>query len=237
MSWERTAKDAGTQTRTVLRSRRKTAAELTAVAAELHRENGLTAGNGSLMRTAPVALALLGDPHATAKAARAVSAITHYDPDAGDACVLWCAAIQHAILDGEFDVAAGLHLLSLERRNSWELRIIEAQENDPTAFRWNGWVVHAFQAAWSLIHRTAAHDPSEHVRGVLEGAARLAGDTDTVGAIAGALVGARWGASAVPAQWREVLHGWPGLTGHDLARRGAALGELGSRCSLVGTLR
>ena len=35
-------------------------------------------------------------------------------------------------------------------------------------------------------------------------------DTDTVAAIAGGLLGAVYGASAVPADWRRVLHGWPG---------------------------
>ena len=35
-------------------------------------------------------------------------------------------------------------------------------------------------------------------------------------AIAGALLGARWGASAIPAQWRRILHGYPGLTGEQL---------------------
>ena len=57
-------------------------------AADLHARTGRTAANGSLMRTAPVALAHLGDPDAIAEAARAVSALTHTDPVAGDACVL-----------------------------------------------------------------------------------------------------------------------------------------------------
>ena len=39
---------------------------------------------------------------------------------------------------------------------------------------------------------------------------RGGGDTDTVAAIAGGLLGAVYGASAVPAEWRRVLHGWPG---------------------------
>jgi len=45
-------------------------------------------------------------------------------------------------------------------------------------------------------------------------------DTDTVAAIAGALVGGLYGASAVPAQWRRKLHGWPGLRARDLVRMG-----------------
>ena len=40
---------------------------------------------------------------------------------------------------------------------------------------------------------------------------RAGDDTDTVAAIAGGLLGAAYGASAVPAQWRRLLHGWPGL--------------------------
>ena len=45
---------------------------------------------------------------------------------------------------------------------------------------------------------------------------RAGDDTDTVAAIAGALLGARHGASAVPAEWRAAVHGWPGLTADDL---------------------
>ena len=60
------------------------------------------------MRTAPVALAYLDDEAALVEAARAVSELTHYDPEAGDACVLWCLAIRHAILTGELDARIGL---------------------------------------------------------------------------------------------------------------------------------
>ncbi|MGB7238595.1 MAG: ADP-ribosylglycohydrolase family protein, partial [Rhodococcus sp. (in: high G+C Gram-positive bacteria)] len=35
-------------------------------------------------------------------------------------------------------------------------------------------------------------------------------------AIAGGLLGARWGATAVPEEWLDVLHGWPGLGPRDL---------------------
>ena len=35
-------------------------------------------------------------------------------------------------------------------------------------------------------------------------------------AITGALLGARWGASAIPDYWREILHGHPGLRGEEL---------------------
>ena len=51
----------------------------------------------------------------------------------------------------------------------------------------------------------------DHLRLALDAAVRGGYDTDTVAAIAGGLLGAVYGASAVPAEWRRVLHGWPGL--------------------------
>ena len=52
---------------------------------------------------------------------------------------------------------------------------------------------------------------ADHLRLALDAAVRGGYDTDTVAAIAGGLLGAVYGASAVPAEWRRVLHGWPGL--------------------------
>jgi hypothetical protein len=91
--------------------------------------------------------------------------------------------------------------------------------------------VHAFQAAWSAIMTTSVPElapalgtfPGQHLRLALERAVRAGHDTDTVAAIAGALLGARWGSSAVPGEWRRVVHGWPGLRGVDLAARGLAV--------------
>src|ERR1700677_4850526 len=101
--WMQAAKDVGIQTSQVLGAAGRlglsprTAREASAA---LHDRTGHTAGNGSLMRTAPVALAYLDDESALVEAARTVSELTHFDPDAGDACVLWCVAIRHAILTG-----------------------------------------------------------------------------------------------------------------------------------------
>ena len=55
----------------------------------------------------------------------------------------------------------------------------------------------ALQAAWSAIRRTSTLPDG------LAAAVRAGDDTDTVAAIAGALLGARHGASAVPPEWRD----------------------------------
>lgn len=239
VEWARTAADVGVQTRSVLAGATRvasgapddgpaavTAADLRRSADEVHDRNGRSGGNGSLMRTAPVALAYLHDEAAMADAARVVSALTHHDPDAGDACVIWCAAIGHAVRTGELDVRRGLALLAPGRRAAWEARLHDAERAVPADFANNGWVVEALQAAWCAIATTPVPDdvPTDHLRLALEAAVRGGRDADTVAAIAGALLGARWGASAVPAQWRDVVHGWPdGLRVTELAERGRAV--------------
>lgn len=214
--------DIGNQTRTVLGQAgpEPTGATLMATAADLHARTGHTGGNGSLMRTGPVALGFLGadDALALTTAARRISALTHVDRQAQDACVLWSHAVRHAILDGELDVRIGLPRLAPDDAEAWTRLIEEAEQDEPGRFRPNGWVVTAFQAAWSaIVHAPApADDPNRHLQGALAVAIGIGDDTDTVAAIAGALLGARWGADAVPQEWRAILHGYPGLTGAQL---------------------
>ncbi|MEZ0384024.1 ADP-ribosylglycohydrolase family protein [Mycobacterium sp. pW045] len=228
LEWSRGAKDVGVQTRSVLSAagRRGISAQTAwQESRELHERTGRSAGNGSLMRTAPVALAFLDDEAALVEAARSISELTHYDPDAGDACVLWCATIRHAVLTGQLDMRIGLHHLDPARRQLWAQRLDEAENAQPSAFSHNnGWVVAALQGAWSAITTTPVPDEdpaaevfrADHLRLALEAAVRGGGDTDTVAAIAGGVLGALHGASAVPSHWRLQLSGWPGLRTRDL---------------------
>jgi len=225
--WSQHAKDVGVQTRSVLSRAGRHGISAQAARAEsaaLHKLSGRTAGNGSLMRTAPIALAYVDNEAALVEAARAVSELTHYDPEAGDACVLWCCAIRHAILTGVLDARIGLQHIDIDRQDLWGSRLDDAEASRPSDFKNNGWVVEALQAAWSAIKITPVpeDDPAtgvfrvDHLRLALNAAVRGGNDTDTVAAIAGGLLGAAYGASAVPADWRRVLHGWPGLVTRDL---------------------
>lgn len=248
--WAASAKDVGVQTGGVLSASARaarargeaapTAADVALAAVQHHARTSRSGGNGSLMRTAPIALANLDDPDALVGAAYEISAMTHHDPDAGEACVLWCLAIRHAILHGTLDLRAGLERLPEVRAIVWAGRLDIAERSGPADFPHNGWVVHAMQGAWSAITTTAAdHDDSSskagpaHFRRTLEAAVRGGYDTDTVGAIAGALVGGLYGASAVPAQWRRQLNGWPDLRARDLVRL-AVLTARGGRADAAG---
>lgn len=220
------ATDVGTQTRQVLRTvaaqgRMRLWSTSSAAAGALHRRTGRTAGNGSLMRTAPVALAFLDDPATLTLAARRVSQATHADELAGDACVLWCHAIRRAVLDGSMpDLPRLVAELPVARREQWAAWIAEAERRPPDAFAPNGYVVAALQAAWSAIRHPAGGGPP--IVASLAAAVHAGDDTDTVAAIAGALLGAAHGASDLPDEWLADVHGWPGLRAddlRDLARR------------------
>lgn len=233
LDWSATAKDVGVQTRSVLGRLRGDCSEESArrAAREVHDRSGRSAGNGSLMRTGPVALGFLGDglEPSLVEAAGRIAQLTHHEQDNVDAVVLWSLAIRHAIRTGEFDPTVGLEWVggSAER---WADLIDEALAPGahPRDFQaHNGWVVKAFQGALAAV--AGAFD----VRDALIRGVRGGGDTDTVAAIAGTLAGAVWGATQVPLGWQRLLHGWPGHTAHDLTRL-AVLAARGGRPDSVG---
>jgi ADP-ribosylglycohydrolase len=219
------ASDIGIQTRKVLDDVRNfpeegLGAEMRESGRLLHERSGRSAGNGSLMRTGIVALRYLHDRGAMADAAQAVSQLTHWDPLAAEGCILWCEGVRHAVLHGTYDgVRNGLDLLPAQRREQWAQWLDEAEQNEPWSFPNNGFVVTALQAAWSAIGR------SDGLRSGLYHAVSAGNDTDTVAAIAGALLGARWGASAVPEEWRSVIHGWERKRASDLIELGLRTAE------------
>ncbi|MGN0064138.1 MAG: ADP-ribosylglycohydrolase family protein [Nocardioides sp.] len=205
--------DVGIQTSRVLQlaGRSASASQMTRAATDVHRENGgRSAGNGSLMRTAPVALAhLIAPEREVVQAAMALSALTHHDPLAGQGAALWSLMVQHAVLHGEFADPRDL-LRHVPDSEQWVDHLDAAEKGQPETFSQNAWVVGALQAAWSSIVHTPEPGciPCAHLPESLARAIGIGHDTDTVAAIAGTLLGARWGASAIPLEWRRMVHGW-----------------------------
>jgi ADP-ribosylglycohydrolase len=218
--------DIGIQTARVLRDAElltgRPAARLRAAARALHERSGRTAGNGALMRTAPVALALHGNADAIASTARAVAELTHPDPLAGDSCVLWCLAIDEALRGGPVDPAGQVDALPAQRRDQWAAWIAAADGALPSTFADNGFTVTALQAAWAGIRQSKDRGVTSYLR-MIHAAISAGGDTDTVAAIAGALAGAGWGLAAVRDDRIDRVHGWPDLTIADLAELGRQL--------------
>ena len=188
-----------------------------AMQATARRLTGRKGGNGSLMRTAAVGIAYLDDADGLRGGRLQVSALTHDDERAHQACQLWSSAIRHAVLHGTFDGSPRLPGHGGPRRR----RLLAAAAGPwrkpahRRTFRTTaGWCTPCRRPGGRSPTPTSA-TPDIWQR-ALELAVRAGHDTDTTAAIAGALLGARWGASAVPARWRRILHGWPGLRAKDL---------------------
>jgi ADP-ribosylglycohydrolase len=187
----------------------------TAVARFAFAQGG-SAGNASLMRTTPITLGYLFDPDRLAAAARVYSDLTHGNPEAGDACVLWNLAQRHAILNAEFDLAVGLPWIPERRQAMWAQLITQAEVGPPEDFAVrNAWVSQVLQTAWSAINHCDVQG-AEHFEETLRLAVAAGGDTATVAAVAGGLLGARWGVSAIPLEWRRRVFGWPDYRDADL---------------------
>jgi ADP-ribosyl-[dinitrogen reductase] hydrolase len=197
--WARTAKDVGIQTRAVVNAPGYLSdSEGCSFRYHDHHPNE-SAGNGALMRCAPVALFCLGSPARLADLSRASSRVTHHDSKAQSSCVILNAWIQASILRGLRDGRQeSLTLLNSAERSAWRrLEQIETSGEDDILS--SGYTVHTLEAsAWSFLTTTSYED-------AVVKAANLGDDADTVAAVCGALAGALYGYSAIPSRWKDQL--------------------------------
>ena len=211
------------------------------------RQPGSSGGNGALMRTAGVAVAMHGrTERELVDAAMRIGSMTHADQRSTEACAVWSLAIRLASTHtGAWDDSAVDALLDRllarvrdllpDGADFWAGALEVAHRAQPVDFYGarpsNGYSVTALQAAWAAVSGTAlpTDRPAAHLRLATEAAVRGGGDTDTVACIAGALLGAMWGYSAVPLQWRRRIFGWPGMRDGDLLRLAHAIQHGGYR--------
>ncbi|HET7240925.1 MAG TPA: inositol monophosphatase family protein [Gemmatimonadales bacterium] len=160
--------------------------------------------NGALTRVSP--LGIFGwrlRPAELARLAREDADITHPNPVCRDASAVFCIALAHAIRTGEGAEAAHAAALRWARgaeADSDVIATLEAVSAPPADFeRQSGWVRTALQNAF---HRALTAPSLE--QGLVD-TVMAGGDTDTNGAIAGALLGAVHGRDAVPAPWRSAV--------------------------------
>ncbi|WP_128904382.1 ADP-ribosylglycohydrolase family protein [Halorubrum amylolyticum] len=166
-----------------------------------HRTEGSNAGNGSVMRCAPHAIAFADDPDALVQVSRLSSAITHSDPR----CTYGCAVLNCTIagyLRGDDEPLTGA-LDRVERDAPDELvetlRLI-LDHVDESQLPNSGYVVHTLQTA--LYDALTADDAED----AIVTAVNRGGDTDTIGAVTGALAGARFGSDSLPDRWLTTIN-------------------------------
>lgn len=180
------------------------------------------AGNGALMRLAPVVMASLAanlSIEETARLAKISGRETHYSHEAESAAAIFGAMLWRAASAKDKREVAELP----EARSSFERKLLrtvthsaglEAHQLRPT-----GYVVDTLEAAsWAFL------SSSSFAEGALK-AVNLGGDSDTIGAVYGQLAGAFYGTDGIPKAWRNVLADYKEIL--DVATRLSALTEMG----------
>ena len=167
------------------------------------------AGNGSVMCCAPIGLLHVKHLDGLVDDATAASRITHYDPR----CVGGCVAVATAIallVRGDADEAISRAasaggaisddvLVAIERGATKKPEQLTVDGSDM------GYVLVTLELAFSALASATSLE-----EGLIAVVGR-GGDTDTNGCVAGALLGAKFGKSAVPDRWVSKLKAAPEL--------------------------
>ncbi len=164
-----------------------------------------SAGNGSLMRLAPVPLAFATDPRVAVARSADSSRTTHAAIECVDACRYFAGLIHSALagvskpalltpphvpIDGLWDDEPLCDSVTMVAGGSF-------RSKDPPAIRGSGHVVACLEAALWAFDRG-----SDFRTGALL-AVNLGDDADTTGAVYGQIAGAFYGEDGIPPEWRD----------------------------------
>jgi ADP-ribosylglycohydrolase len=166
-----------------------------------------SAGNGSLMRLAPVPLFYAGNPMEAIEKSGESSKTTHGARVCIDACCYFGGLIVGALTGTDKDELLTDHYAPIP--GYWDIHPLSPEieniaggsfkKKNPPEIRGTGYVVQSLEAAlWAF------HNSDTFAEGCLL-AVNLGDDADTTGAIYGQLAGAHYGEGAIPLSWRRKL--------------------------------
>jgi ADP-ribosyl-[dinitrogen reductase] hydrolase len=170
-----------------------------------HLPEGSNAGNGSLMRCAPYGLAFHSTLDDLVAASWVSSAITHADPRCQWSCVVLNVTIA-GLLEGDdqplkraLDVAEDAPEEVVDAVTAIKEVMAGDSKPEDVDLKNSGYVVTTLQAG--LYHGLTG----ETAENAIIDAVMMGGDTDTIGAVTGAVAGARFGGEALPERWLEKI--------------------------------
>ena len=166
-----------------------------------------SAGNGSLMRLAPVAMYFASDPERAVSLCGESSRTTHGARACIDACRYFGGLIVGALrgvpkarlLAARYSPVPGLWRRAPLCKEIDEIARGSFKKRQPPEIVGSGYVVKSLEAALWAFHNSETFE-----EGCLK-AVNLGNDADTTAAIYGQLAGAYYGVDAIPSGWREKL--------------------------------
>ena len=164
-----------------------------------------SAGNGSIMRLAPVPMFFAADPQKAIDKSGESSRTTHQAAAAIDACRYLGGLLVGALTGVAKSTLLSEHYAPAELGKLFPaIDAIAAgsfKQRQPPDIRGSGYVVHSLEAALWAFYR------SDNFRDGCLLAANLGEDADTTAAVYGQLAGAYYGEENIPADWRKKLAG------------------------------
>ena len=161
---------------------------------------GQNAGNGSVMRCPPLAIPYVTEWERLAEVSRQSSQITHADPRCTEGCAILNLTIAGLLEGTDTPLQDALDYVGSDAPEELVTALQPLTRGDsPDTLETSGYVVHSLQ--------TALHDGlvAESAEEAIVAAVNRGGDTDTIGAIAGAVAGARFGSSQLPNRWLSAI--------------------------------
>ena len=158
-----------------------------------------SAGNGSLMRLAPIPMAFGYDATLCDAMARDSSRTTHGAPTALDACAVYAYFVAAALCGTPRAVYLATYPGTIATPEIRDIVDGSYATKSPPEIVGSGYVVKSMEAALWAFARNDSYQAA-----TLD-AANLANDADTTAAICGMLAGAHWGESAIPTAWLDVI--------------------------------
>lgn len=159
-----------------------------------------SAGNGSIMRLAPIPIYYQDDPELAIEMSVAQSRTTHQSAQCLDACRLLGVVLLRALHGLSKDDVLSDNL-RVERMSEALVLIAMGDYKDKTASEiiGSGYVVESLEAAFWCFWKTNSFEEC------VLAAANLGDDADTTAAIAGQIAGAFYGEFGIPASWLKIL--------------------------------
>jgi ADP-ribosyl-[dinitrogen reductase] hydrolase len=160
-----------------------------------------SAGNGSIMRLAPIAMAFHRCSDQLDQACIDSSRTTHGASECLEACVLLGRMIQRALAGQSKDeiLSGDNNGHGLQERRILDLARGGYRDRPVTTICGSGYVVHSLEAALWCFWTSSSLEEAILI------AANLGEDADTTAAVCGQLAGAHYGASGIPDQWLKLL--------------------------------
>ena len=152
------------------------------------------------MRCAPHAIAFADDRDTLVRVSTLSSAITHYDPRCTYGCAIFNGTIAGFLDNADAPLDAALERVQGDAPDELveALRLVPDVVTDEQ-LQSTGYVVHTLQTA---LHDALTADSAEDA---IVTAVNRGGDTDTVGAVTGAIAGARFGTESLPDRWLDTI--------------------------------